>query len=174
MTNQSRTVRYTGILATPIERMPDALVMGLMSNGQREKFDKRRAAEISDRVTALFRHYEVEHGNFVKLAFALAEAHVPGFRLADENISPKKRGGTPTVDYYGIGTAVLKLITEKRITKAAAYREVAKSKAFGDLSAASVGRYFKEIQRRTKTKEDSRQFLREQTERAGAKWWGEE
>lgn len=165
---------YTGILAEPLERQPVGLALALMPDSRKETFAVARTDALMKRLDALFSWYGIQFGDFQSLAFSLATAHVPGFSLAEPKAERRKRGGTPTVDYYGIGTAVLKLTVEQGLTKEKAYRQLAKSKQFGDVSAASIKRYFKEVSRRTKTPEASREFLKEMTLRTGAAWWGDE
>lgn len=164
---------YQGILLEPL---PDMLYGPLATDEQRSKDDERTSEALNARWNALCLHYGVEITDSVGLALALATDFVPGFKRVENHPARKRRGQPATVDYYEIGIQVLELVNGGK-TKAQAYRLLAKQKIFGDMSAATIERYFKEIQRRTRTEANRRQFFRDQIRRIAPeqakKWWGE-
>ena len=69
---------YSGILAQPI-------VLDL----KKRDLAASLPVDLEKKCAALFDHFQVEHGNFARLASALASRHVPGFRF-------QKSAGAPT------------------------------------------------------------------------------
>lgn len=97
---EKRPVKYKGILAKPIAVAPPP-PRGILSTIQPDKealdkFWEEISAERLKRLIALLGHYDIDPSSphsLVDLAFRLADAHVPGFRLAAPRGRPKKNDG---------------------------------------------------------------------------------
>ena len=167
MRSTGRRKPYSGILTTPLP----VFVTGLLASKEEMAVaDAKMTDELDKRWQALCAHYELPIWDSAGVALALAVEHVQGFQPAPRREKRRGRGQPPSVPYYAIGIEVLQLVADG-LTKEEAYRTLAKRKTFGKLSVASIKRHFKEIQRRTKTEADRREFLREMTKHSG--WWGE-
>jgi hypothetical protein len=80
--------KYTGDLAKPISHPAIGL---LMSEDKVTAVTRSVVDERWRRMGLLFDAYGIEHGNWIALSFALAEAHVPGCRVTSAKSGPKTK-----------------------------------------------------------------------------------
>jgi hypothetical protein len=84
--------KYTGILTTPVEKWA-APIFSLDTDEKIEAWRKveieRVKAELEIRHDALFKFHKIEKDSpdaFIRLHFAMCEAHVPGFQVIDDRL----------------------------------------------------------------------------------------
>ena len=80
--------KYSGELNAPI---PKPQIDLLASDAERAEVAKQLTTESYRRMTLLFDVHGVEHGNWEALCFALARAHVAGFKIARSSSGPKTK-----------------------------------------------------------------------------------
>jgi hypothetical protein len=78
-------MKYIGPLATPITRAPSAWFDAIFERSDAES----EGLIIEEKLKLLFAHYQLQVGDWSGLAMALAQAHVPGFKVI------KKAGRPP-------------------------------------------------------------------------------
>jgi hypothetical protein len=169
---------YSGILLTPI---PLSSAADYLSKDEaiRARVSSRTYVELSKRLDALLKHYEVAPGDYAALVVALAAEHVPGFKLEErKRIEPKRqKGGSAPVDYFAIAHEVLRLVRDEKVTQVEACKRIAKKRTFGDLSWSSIHKYFRTTRARTSSDTEFKKFFWEQMKIQaafhGEKPWGE-
>jgi hypothetical protein len=121
---------YTGVLAQP-------MVLDLSEGANAAGLEA-----FLERVVALFDHFQVERGDFVKLTFELATRHVPGFRFRNPPGAPRR---WPPLKYALLIRAVHRYQAGKSGSGAsvsAACRRIATAGNFGKTSARAIERRY--------------------------------
>jgi hypothetical protein len=121
---------YSGDLAKPLK--PPVIGL-LMDDDQIAKIGRDRFHEEARRMGLLFDAHNIRHGNWVALCFALAKAHVPGFKMA------KGRAGAPK-KWQDYDRAMLVLAIEETglgVTEAA--RLLVKQEPWKSMTRATRG-----------------------------------
>ena len=125
---------YKGKLAKPMAALPRFGPLAQEST-IKQALDMH-SAEYADRMTLLFDHYEIPHGNFVALASALARDHVPGLQTMKDRPGAKIKW--EPLDVARLQVALDTLMRDRNCTKAHAARILIKQEPWSSMAKTAV------------------------------------
>jgi hypothetical protein len=125
------TFKYSGDLIKPIEPP----VIGILMTDAQISEDVRAIVieEHARRMDLLFDAHEIQRGNWMALCYAMAKAHIPGFRMAKARSGRAKKWGE-----YDRAMLVL-AVEETGLKKRAAAKLLAKQEPWKSLVKATRG-----------------------------------